>query len=105
MLKNYLWEMFLCVKEEYNDGDNFNPDMSSAAHIFVAGVTGNPDHQYKCLSDLDTTSIKKQWEAMDAESQCDEYNSVGAFFNEHSEELCAAFTAGDREKFMTIVNG
>lgn len=105
MLKDYLWEIFLCAEEERNDGDNFNPDVTSAANVFVAHVTGNPEHQYECLSNMDTSTAKAKWEAMDAESRSKEYVEVGEFCNKHFNALCAAFNDRDREKFMAIVNG
>lgn len=105
MLKNYLWEIFECAEEERTDGDNLTGDMEIAPNLFVAGIMGNSQHQYKALSEIDVPAAKAKWEAMDAAAQAKDYDEVGRIIDDNYKALCAAFTAGDRTKFTDIVNG
>ena len=104
MLKNYLWEIFEVAREERTDGDNLTGDMEIAPNLFVEGITGNPQHQYKALSEIDVPAAKAKWEALDAAAQAKEYDEVGKIIDRNYKALCAAFVAGDREKFLSIVN-
>ena len=104
MLKDYLWEIFECAKEERTDGDNLNGDMEIAPNLFVEGITGNPQHQYKGLSEIDVPAAKAKWEAMDDAGRANAYNEVGKVIDNNYKALYEAFNAGDREKFMAIVN-
>lgn len=104
MLKNYLWEIFEVAREERTDGDNLVGDLESAPNFFVAGITGNPKHQYKALSEIDVPAAKAKWEALDAAAQAKDYDEVGRIIDDNYKALCTAFVAGDREKFQSIVN-
>ena len=104
MLKNYLWEIFEVAREERTDGDNLTGDMEIAPNLFVEGIKGNPQHQYKALSEIDVPAAKAKWEALDAAAQAKEYDDVGKIIDRNYKALCAAFVAGDREKFLSIVN-
>lgn len=103
MLKNYLWEIFEVAQEERTDGDNLVGDLESAPNFFVAGITGNPQHQYKALSEIDVPAAKAKWEALDAAAQAKEYDEVGKIIDRNYKALCAAFAEGNREKFRAIV--
>lgn len=105
MLKNYLWTIWQCANEERTDGDKLVGDMEIAPNLFVEGIKGNPQHQYKALAEIDVPAAKAQWEAMDAKAQAAEYDAVGKIIDRNYKALCAAFVAGDREKFQSIVNG
>lgn len=73
MLKDYLWEIFECAKEERTDGDNLNGDMEIAPNLFVEGITGNPQHQYKVLSEIDVPAAKAKWISIHApRAGCDD---------------------------------
>lgn len=104
MLKNYLWEIFEVAREERTDGDNLTGDMEIAPNLFVEGIKGNPQHQYKALAEIDVPAAKAKWEALDAAAQAKEYDDVGKIIDRNYKALCAAFVAGDREKFLSIVN-
>ena len=104
MLKNYLWEIFEVAREERTDGDNLTGDMEIAPNLFVEGIKGNPQHQYKALSEIDVPAAKAKWEALDAAAQAKEYDEVGKIIDRNYKALCAAFVASDREKFQSIVN-
>lgn len=104
MLKNYLWEIFEVAREERTDGDNLTGDMEIAPNLFVEGIKGNPQHQYKALAEIDVPAAKAKWEALDAAAQAKEYEEVGKIIDRNYKALCAAFVAGDREKFLSIVN-
>lgn len=104
MLKNYLWEIFEVAREERTDGDNLTGDMEIAPNLFVEGIKGNPAHQYKALAEIDVPAAKAKWEALDAAAQAKEYDDVGKIIDRNYKALCAAFVAGDREKFLSIVN-
>lgn len=104
MLKDYLWEIFECAEEERTDGDNLTGDMEIAPNLFVEGIKGNPHHQYKALAGIDVPAAKAKWEALDAAAQAKEYDEVGKIIDRNYKALCAAFVAGDREKFQSIVN-
>ena len=104
MLKNYLWEIFEVAREERTDGDNLTGDMEIAPNLFVEGIKGNPQHQYKALAEIDVPAAKAKWEALDAAGQAKEYDEVGKIIDRNYKALCAAFVAGDREKFQSIVN-
>lgn len=104
MLKNYLWEIFEVAREERTDGDNLTGDMEIAPNLFVEGIKGNPQHQYKALAEIDVPAAKAKWEALDAAGQAKEYDEVGKIIDRNYKALCAAFVAGDREKFLSIVN-
>ena len=104
MLKNYLWEIFEVAREERTDGDNLTGDMEIAPNLFVEGIKGNPQHQYKALAEIDVPAAKAKWEALDAAAQAKEYDEVGKIIDRNYKALCAAFVAGDREKFLSIVN-
>ena len=105
MLKNYLWTIWQCADEERTDGDNLVGDMDIAPNLFVEGIKGNPQHQYKALAEIDVPAIKAKWEALDAAAQAKEYDEVGKVIDRNYKALCAAFVAGDRKKFLSIVNG
>lgn len=104
MLENYLWEIFEVAREERTDGDNLTGDMEIAPNLFVEGIKGNPQHQYKALAEIDVPAAKAKWEALDAAGQAKEYDDVGKIIDRNYKALCAAFVAGDREKFQSIVN-
>lgn len=104
MLKNYLWTIWQCANEERTDGDNLTGDMEIAPNLFVEGIMGNPQHQYKALSEIDVPAAKAKWEALDAAGQAQEYNAVGKFIDDHYKELCAAYTARDKAAFDAICN-
>ena len=104
MLKNYLWEIFEVAREERTDGDNLTGDMEIAPNLFVEGIKGNPQHQYKALSEIDVPAARAKWEALDAAAQAKEYDEVGKIIDRNYKALCTAFVAGDREKFLSIVN-
>lgn len=105
MLKPYLWSIFEVAREERTDGDNLTGDMETAPNLFVEGIKGNPQHQYKALAEIDVPAAKAQWEALDAAAQAKEYNEVGKIIDRNYKALCEAFNAGDREAFYKIVNG
>lgn len=105
MLKDYLWEIFECAKEERTDGDSLTGDLEIAPNLFVSGIMGNPQYQYKALSKIDVPAAKAQWEALGAAGQAADYNTVGKIIDNNYKALCAAFNAGDRVKFTDIVNG
>ena len=70
----------------------------------MEGIKGNPAHQYKALAEIDVPAAKAKWEALDAAAQAKEYDDVGKIIDRNYKALCAAFVAGDREKFLSIVN-
>ncbi|HIS64776.1 MAG TPA: hypothetical protein IAA83_05325 [Candidatus Avoscillospira avistercoris] len=103
MLKNYLWEIFEVAQEERTDGDNLTGDMEIAPNLFVEGIKGNPQHQYKALAEIDVPAAKAKWEALDAAGQAKEYDEVGKIIDRNYKALCTAFAEGNREKFRAIV--
>lgn len=100
-----LWAIFECAKEECNDGDNFNPDMTVAPNLFVKGIEGNPEYQYKALAHVDVANARKKWKALDAYGQSNAYNEVDKVIDDNYKALCAAYVEGDKAKFEAIVNG
>lgn len=103
MLKNYLWEIFEVAREERTDGDNFVGEVDAGPDLFVAGIMGSPQHQYKILSKIDVSAAKAKWEAMNEADRAKDYDEVGKIIDRNKKALCAAFTAGNREKFRAIV--
>lgn len=106
MLKNYMWEIFEVAKEENGDGDNFTPDISTAAELFVSGIMGNPACQYEAIKRLDGSKVRAEWEALSEADKQNERTVIGKIYNDRPDELAAAFNGGkgDREEFYKLVN-
>ena len=107
MLKNYMWEIFEIAKEENSDGDNFTPDVSTAAELFVSGIMGKPTCQYEAVKRLDIPKVRAEWEALSEAEKQDERSDINRIYMRHPDKLAAAFNGGkgDREAFYKIVNG
>lgn len=107
MLKNYMWEIFEIAKEENGDGDNFTPDVSTAAELFVSGIMGKPGCQYEAVKRLDVPKVRAEWEALNEVEKQDDRTMIGKIYNDRPDDLAAAFNGGkgDREAFYKIVNG
>ena len=75
MLKNYMWEIFEIAMEENGDGDNFTPDVSTAAELFVSGIMGNPTCQYEAIKRLDVPKVRAEWEALSEAEKQDDFSS------------------------------
>ena len=107
-LAKHLWSIFEVAQKERSDGDRFTGDMSVADDLFLAGLIGKKDCNYRCLEGLDKPALLAQWEAEDKAAAKAEYRALVIGDPDHRaadryKELCAAFTMGDRRGFELAV--
>lgn len=104
ILLNNLWTIWMCSREEDNDGDNQSGTITHAENFFLAGIAGNPKHQYKALAEIDSVAVKAAWDALGEAEQRRQLNDFDAFVNRHYAELFEAAKKNDRVAFEAVVN-
>ena len=108
ILARNLWKIFEIAREENNDGDNFNPDMTVADDLFIASLEGRKDCDYKCMKDVDKAALLKEWNKCDKVKAKLEYDAlvvgrIGYKKADRYKELCDAFKQNDKVKFSAAV--
>lgn len=102
VLKKYLWTIWQCCAEESADGDTQDGILQAGVDFFVQGIMGNPQYQYKCLSDIDVSAARAEWESLGSAAQSNEQTAVWHLFNKHFGELKEAVKANDQVAFEAI---
>ena len=103
-LAKHLWTIFEVCDEETNDGDNFVPDLTAGASLFLHALSGGRDADYKCLRNVDKKALLAEWSKADQSKAHREYTALVARVPGHDDadkcaELCAAFQKKDRKAF------
>lgn len=103
-LAKHLWTIFEVCEEETHDGDNFVPDLTAGASLFLHALSGGKDADYKCLQKLDRKALLAEWAQADQQVAHREYAALVAAVPGHRDadkcaELCAAFRKKDRKAF------
>lgn len=108
-LAKNLWHIFEVCEEETNDGDNFVPDLTAGASLFLHALSGGRDADYKCLRNVDKKALLAEWSKADQQKAHREYAALVAAVPGHRDadkcaELCKAFQAKDRVLFKECVD-
>lgn len=108
ILARNLWKIFEIAREENNDGDNFNPDMTVADDLFIGSLEGRKNCDYKCMESMDKAALLKEWNSCNKAKAKLEYDAlvvgrIGYKSADRYKELSDAFTANDKNKFNAAV--
>ena len=101
-MKKYYWNMFEVAREERTDGGTFEGDLGTAARCWLNGLTPE-GKQYACMEGLDKAAVLAELDA--PVKQADLVNAFNEATTVHYDALTAAFRAGDRAAFETIIHG
>lgn len=107
-LTKHLWDIFAVGKEENTDGDSLHVDMATAVNMYIECLSGNPEHDYKCVPVADRAALYKEWCNCNQDKAQREYSALvnavpGLRHADRYKELCAAFNANDRKAFDAAV--
>lgn len=103
-LIKHLWTIWQCCAEESDDGDSQLGNVDHGENFFLTGLSGNPDYQYKALSEIDVAAAKAEWDSLDGAEQRRQNNEFDLFVRKHYKELHEAANGKGREAFLAVVN-
>lgn len=108
ILARNLWKIFEIAREENNDGDNFNPDMTVADDLFTGSLEGRKNCDYDCMKSVDKAALLKEWNNCNQAKAKLEYDAlvvgrIGYKKANRYKELCDAFKKNDKVKFSAVV--